>query len=61
MKENQSIKKNKLRKNINIECCLNINDAIDVISKNFSSGKILICGSLYLAGQVLKADGFKIK
>ena len=53
--------KNKLRKNINIECCLNINDAIDVISKNFSSGKILICGSLYLAGQVLKADGFKIK
>ena len=53
--------KNKLRKNINIECCLNINDAIDIISKNFSSGKILICGSLYLAGQVLKADGFKIK
>ena len=52
--------KKKLKKNINIECCLNINDALDIVSKSFSSGKILICGSLYLAGQVLKADGFKI-
>tara|TARA_B100000524_G_scaffold342586_1_gene237755 strand:+ start:37 stop:1338 length:1302 start_codon:yes stop_codon:yes gene_type:complete len=53
--------KKKLKKNINIECCLNINDALSLISENYSSGKILICGSLYLAGQILKADGFKIK
>ena len=53
--------KKKLKKEIKTECCLNINDALSFVSKNFSSGKILICGSLYLAGQVLKADGFKIK
>ena len=56
----ESVKK-KIKKKINIECCLNINDALSLISANYSSGKILICGSLYLAGQVLKADGFKIK
>ena len=53
--------KKKLKKKIKTECCLNINDALSFVSKNFSSGKILICGSLYLAGQVLRADGFKIK
>lgn len=51
----------KLKKEIKTECCLNINDALNFVSKNFSSGKILICGSLYLAGEVLKADGFKIR
>jgi dihydrofolate synthase/folylpolyglutamate synthase len=46
---------------IKVECRLNINEAIDLILERYSSGKILICGSLYLAGQILKKDGFKIK
>ena len=53
--------KKKLKKKISIECCLNINDALNLVSKKYISGKVLISGSLYLAGQVLKADGFKIK
>ena len=46
---------------IKVECRLNINEAIDLILERYSSGRILICGSLYLAGQILKEDGFKIK
>ena len=46
---------------MNIETCVNILEAMKLIVKKFSSGRILICGSLYLAGQVLKDDGFKIK
>ena len=46
---------------IKVECSLNIDEAIDLILDKHLSGKILICGSLYLAGQILKADGFKIK
>lgn len=51
----------RLTSGINVETCVNIFEAIKLIVKNFSSGRILICGSLYLAGQVLKEDGFKIK
>ena len=42
------------------ECCLDIREALTSIKRKFSSGKILICGSLYLAGEILKEDGFKI-
>ena len=43
-----------------IETCVNINEALGLISNRFNKGKILICGSLYLAGQILNNDGFKI-
>ena len=43
-----------------IEICVNINEALRIVLNKFRKGKILICGSLYLAGQVLKNDGFKI-
>ena len=43
-----------------IETCVNVNEALGLISKKFNKGKVLICGSLYLAGQILKNDGFKI-
>ena len=56
----ENIKKN-LASDMNIETCVNILEAMKLIVKKFSSGRILICGSLYLAGQVLKDDGFKIK
>ncbi len=45
---------------LKIECSLNITEALKVIKKQYSDGKIIICGSLYLAGEVLKQDGFKI-
>ncbi len=47
--------------NFDIECCLNIKEAIMITKKKFTGGKILICGSLYLAGEILTADGYKIK
>ena len=48
-------------KKINIDCCLNITEALGIIKAKFNKGNILICGSLYLAGQTLIADGYKIK
>ena len=33
---------------------------LKIIKENYPSGKLVICGSLYLAGEVLKQDGFKI-
>ena len=52
---------NKSLKNFKeIETCVNINEALKLIYTRFEKGKVLICGSLYLAGQVLKNDGFKI-
>ena len=56
----ENIKKN-LASNMDVETCVNILEAMKLIVKKFSSGRILICGSLYLAGQVLKEDGFEIK
>ena len=47
--------------NFDIECCLNIEEAIVITKKKFSGGKILVCGSLYLSGEVLTADNYKIK
>ncbi len=56
--------KESLNKNLTglkeIEICVNINEALRIVLNKFRKGKILICGSLYLAGQVLKNDGFKI-
>ena len=46
--------------NFDIECCLNIEEAIVITEKRFSGGKILVCGSLYLSGEILRADGYKI-
>ncbi len=52
---------NKSLKNFKeIETCVNINEALKLIYTRFEKGKVLICGSLYLAGQILKNDGFKI-
>jgi len=53
--------KTRFDRKIRVECSLDIKEAIDLILQRHSSGKILICGSLYLAGQILKEDGFKIK
>ena len=50
----------KLSYNIQIETCLNIQEALSFISKKITKGKILICGSLYLVGQILEEDGVKI-
>ena len=51
----------KFNPNFEISCCLNIEEALKITTQKFSGGKILICGSLYLAGEILRADGFKIK
>ncbi len=45
---------------IDIECSLDIKEVLKKIKETYSSGKLVICGSLYLAGEVLKQDGFKI-
>ena len=45
---------------ISIECSLDIKEVLKKIKETYSSGKLVICGSLYLAGEVLKQDGFKI-
>ena len=49
-----------LNKNIDVFCALEIKEALKIIKNKNQSGKILICGSLYLAGDILKEDGFKI-
>lgn len=49
------------RPDFDIECCLNIEEAVIFTKKKISDGKILICGSLYLSGEILKADGYKIR
>ena len=51
----------KLNPNIEIECSLDINEALKLIKRKYSYGKIIICGSLYLAGQILKEDEFIIR
>ncbi|MBV8576112.1 MAG: bifunctional folylpolyglutamate synthase/dihydrofolate synthase, partial [Acetobacteraceae bacterium] len=33
-----------------------VTDALHALSENEAPGRVLICGSLYLAGEVLKAD-----
>ena len=49
-----------IKSKISIECSLDIKEVLKTIKKTYSSGKLVICGSLYLAGEVLKQDGFKI-
>ena len=57
--------KNKLQKKLNprmeIHCSLDINEALKKIKQKYLCGKIIVCGSLYLAGQILKEDGVIIK
>ena len=50
----------KLNEKIQIECCLNINEALELLKKKINHGKVMICGSLFLAGEVLERDGYKI-
>ena len=49
-----------LKSNIDIFCILEIKEALKIIKKENNSGRILICGSLYLAAEILKEDEFKI-
>lgn len=51
----------KFNPDFDIECCLNIEEAIMVAKRKKTGGGILICGSLYLAGEILRADGYIIK
>ena len=51
----------KLQAKSEVFCSLDIKEALKTIKKKHSSGKIIICGSLYLAGEVLKEDGFIIR
>ena len=46
---------------LKIQCCTGIFEALEEIKTNYISGKIMICGSLYLAGEVLAKDGYLIK
>ena len=51
---------NKPNFNLKLHSSNNIYEALSQIKKISSGGKIFICGSLYLAGEILKADGFSI-
>ena len=53
--------RSRLKSKIEIHCSLDINEALRTIKKRYSSGKIVVCGSLYLAGQILREDGFMIR
>ncbi len=56
--------KNKLYEKFNnlfkVNCSTDLIEALENIKKKYSGGKVIICGSLYLAGEVLKKDGFRI-
>ncbi len=51
---------NKPNFNLKLSSSGNIHDALLKIKKGSLGGKILICGSLYLAGEILKADGYNV-
>ena len=44
-----------------IHCSLDISEALRKIKQKYSYGKVIVCGSLYLAGQILREDGVIIK
>ena len=56
--------KNKLYEKFNnlfkVNCSTDLIEALENIKKKYSGGKVIICGSLYLAGEVLKKDGYRI-
>ena len=58
--EIKKIIKKEINSKISIECYLDIKEVLKIIKKSYPSGKLVICGSLYLAGEILKQDGFKI-
>ncbi len=47
-------------KNLSIQNTKCVNEALENIKKKYSGGRIIICGSLYLAGEILKQNGTKI-
>ena len=47
-----------LRTNVFIKS--NVSEALVFLRDNFKQGSVLICGSLYLAGHVLKENKYKI-
>jgi len=58
--EIKKIIETEINSTISIQCSLDIKEVLKTIKETYSSGKLVICGSLYLAGEVLKQDGFKI-
>ena len=58
--EIKKIIEKEINSTISIQCSLDIKEVLKTIKETYSSGKLVICGSLYLAGEVLKQDGFKI-
>ena len=62
IKKHQFINSKDLQKIFKNECRIirperTIQNAIKYIKSNFVGGKIIICGSLYLAGDILKSNG----
>tara|TARA_A100001015_G_C14799234_1_gene636248 strand:+ start:93 stop:368 length:276 start_codon:yes stop_codon:yes gene_type:complete len=45
---------------LNIRSEPNIVEALKFLKNNYTDGKIIICGSLYLAGDILKSNGSQI-
>ena len=43
--------------NLNIRSEENIEQALKYLRNKYTNGKIIICGSLYLAGDILKSNG----
>ncbi len=58
--EIKKIIKKEINSKIRIECSLDIKEVLKTIKEGYPCGKLVICGSLYLAGEVLKQDGFKV-
>ena len=58
--EIKAIIEKEINPKISIECSLDIKEVLKTIKETYASGKLVICGSLYLAGEVLKQDGYKI-
>ncbi len=57
IKENLNFK---FKNTVEILTCLDVKEALRLILRKFPNGKVLICGSLYLAGQILKEDGVEV-
>ena len=58
--EIKKIIKEEINSKISVECYLDIKEVLKIIKETYPRGKLVICGSLYLAGEILKQDGFKI-
>ena len=58
--EPKLIKKELDRSRSNVFIKNNVSEALIYLNKKYREGKVLICGSLYLAGFVLKENKYKI-